>query len=387
MEITLVSSVFPYPKKGVYVGIERHVYEYSKALLKKGHEVNVITTFWNGGKDREEFEGINIYRVSDLSLKFGRLGRLFDLHYYTFSKNILRFERLFKSSEITHALSPIYTANWFKKNEVPLVTQFYHRDELKKISDYLFMPFHYKIEKKSYSLSNAVITPSIASKNVLIEKYKIMENLIYVVPFGVNIEAFGIKKKSEPEEFKDEIVLLFVGPLIPRKGLLSLIKALPIVLEKHKNVKLILVGEGSQKRDLVKEIEKFGIREYVDFTGYLDGWGEKLTRYYKRADIFVFPSLKEGLPQAVIEAMAHRKPVIYSDIPPLVETVGDAGIPVEPKDPKALANAIRVLIDDEELRDELGERGRKRVEENFTWEKVVDQTVRVYEETIGSKRR
>jgi glycosyltransferase involved in cell wall biosynthesis len=308
---------------------------------------------------------------------------LFDLHYYTFSKNILRFERLFKSSEITHALSPIYTANWFKKNEVPLVTHFYHRDEPKKISDYLFMPFHHKIEKRSYSLSNAIITPSIASKKALIEKYKIVENLIYVVPFGVNIEAFGIEKKSEPEEFKDEIVLLFVGPLIPRKGLLFLIKALPMVLEKHKNVKLILVGEGSQKGDLVKEIEKFGIREYVDFTGYLDGWGEKLTRYYERADIFVFPSLKEGLPQAVIEAMAHRKPVIYLDIPPLVETVGDAGIPVEPKNPRALAEAIVKLIEDKNLRKELGRKGRKRVEKNFTWDIMTDRILKIYEEVLA----
>ncbi len=90
---------------------------------------------------------------------------------------------------------------------------------------------------------------------------------------------------------------------------------------------------------------------------------------------------------AIVEAMACGLPIIATDASAIPEVVGNAGILVGPKDPKALANAIRMLIDDEELRDELGERGRKRVEENFTWEKVADQTVRVYEETIGSKKR
>lgn len=377
MRITIISPVFPYPKKGVYVGIERHVYEYSKALLKKGHEVNVITTFWNGGKEREEYNGIKIYRVGDSSLRFGKIGRLFDLHYYSFGKNLLKYRNILEKADIVHALMPLSSA---KELEVPLVSHFHHYESIERFSHLLYKPFHHQMEKKAYLNSNVVIVPSEYSKEVLCSVFSIPKKKVVVVPHGVDISRFSGKTTKKSKNLR----LLFVGPLEERKGIRYLIEALAMATDIHKNVELIVIGDGRERKNLESLVKRLELKN-IEFKGYLED--EELIEHYNMADIFVFPSLKEGFGQVLVEAMACGLPIVATDASAIPEVVGNAGILVGPKDPKALANAIRMLIDDEELRDELGERGRKRVEENFTWEKVVDQTVRVYKETIGSKRR
>lgn len=376
MEITLVSSVFPYPKRGVFVGIERFVGEYSQALLSKGHNIRVITTFWNGGKEREEYNGIEIYRVGDSSLRLGKIGRLFDLHYSTFGKNVLKCEAI-RATDIVHAVSTLTATEYIKKIGVPVFSQFHHKGEIRRLADFLTLPFHLKNERNAYTGSDVIFTMSEANREVLITDYGIEAIKIRIIPHGVDTSKFHRKRRRI-----DKTTLLFVGALTKRKGVEYLIKAFKEI--ENKDVKLVLIGEGRERKNLESMVKGLGLKN-VEFKGYLED--EELIKHYNMADIFVLPSLKEGFGQVLLEAMACGLPIIATDASAIPEVVGNAGILVGPKNPKALASAIRMLIDDEELRDELGEMGRKRVEENFTWEKVVDQTVRVYEETIGSKRR
>lgn len=97
--------------------------------------------------------------------------------------------------------------------------------------------------------------------------------------------------------------------------------------------------------------------------------------YYSDAGIFVLPSLKEGFGQVLLEAIACGLPIISTNTSAIPEVVGDAGILVEPRNSQALVEAIINLIENEEL----GKNGRKRVEENFTWEKVAERVEEVYE--------
>ena len=380
MEITLVSTVFPYPKKGVFVGIERFVDEYSQALLNKGYTVKVVTTFWNGGKEREEYNGIEIYRVGDSSLTFGKIGRLFDLHYYSFGKNVLRFKEVLEKADIIHALTPLSSTANLRKI-APLVSHFQHHEPIDKPIQLLYKPFHHIIEKKAYLKSDAVLAPSQYSKNVLCKIYSIPQEKVKVVPHGVDISKFSTTAMKKSKKIR----LLFVGPLEERKGIKYLIEAFALVKNEHKNVELVLLGSGSQEKKLKELVNKLNLTEFVEFAGYIDGWSSDFVDYYNSSDIFVFPSLKEGFGMVIVEAMACGLPVISTNTSAIPEVVGDAGILVEPRNSQALVNAIILLIEDEKLRNKLSERGRKRVEENFTWEKVIERTLEAYSKLIRKR--
>lgn len=378
MKVVIVSPVFPHPKKGIYVGIERYVYEYSQALVKKGVEVHVITTFWNGGGKKEKHRGVYIHRVSDSSIKFGKIGRLFDFHYITFSRNILEYEDLLKSSDAVHAAFSLYSADFFRKNNILLVMHFHHKNEIRSAIDYLHLPFNFRNAKKAYQKADAVITTSEVNKEILVNEYSINEKLIKVIPHGVDISHFNKTRQKA-----DSKIILYVGILSKRKGVKYLIKAMDIVRKRTIDIKLIIVGDGAERKYLKSLVKRLNLQKFVEFTGFVNE--EKLIDYYRDADIFVFPSLKEGFGQVLVEAMACGIPVISTNTSAIPEVVGNAGILVKPRNSKALAEAIIKLIEDKDLRDELCRIGRKRVEENFTWDKIAEKMLKIYEEVIGGK--
>jgi glycosyltransferase involved in cell wall biosynthesis len=144
-----------------------------------------------------------------------------------------------------------------------------------------------------------------------------------------------------------------------------------------------LVGKGTQELELKQLTRKLNLEKHIKFAGYVDGWSNEITDYYNSADIFVFPSLKEGFGMVLVEAMACGLPVISTNTSAIPEVVGDAGILVEPRNPRVLADAIIRLIEDIGLRKRLGKKGRRRVVEEFTWDIVTDKILGIYEEVIG----
>jgi glycosyltransferase involved in cell wall biosynthesis len=375
MKVAIVSPVFPYPKRGVYIGIERQVLEFSRALIRKGIKVKVFTTFWNGGREHETFKEIEIYRVPDSSIKFGKIGRLFDFHYYTWGKNLLKLDNLFEA-DILHSLAPLSSAKDIKKKS-PLISHFQHYESVDKPIHLLYKPFHHRIEKIAYLNSDFVIAPSEFSKKILCKAFKLVEDKVRVIPHGVDIARFSIKEKKS-----EGIRLLFVGGLEERKGVRYLIEALASVISTYGTIELILVGSGAQEVELRELVKKMNLEKSIKFAGYVDGWSDKIVEYYHSADIFVFPSLTEGFGMALVEAMACGLPVIATNTTAIPEVVGDAGILVKPRSPEALADAINRLVGDKKLRRDLGRKGRRRVEEKFTWDKVAIKAIELYEEIV-----
>jgi glycosyltransferase involved in cell wall biosynthesis len=105
---------------------------------------------------------------------------------------------------------------------------------------------------------------------------------------------------------------------------------------------------------------------------------------YLSADIFVFPSLRKGLPLSVLEAMACGLPVVGFDVPGMNDVIvnGENGLLVPARDPKALANAVLALLNDEDLRRELGQKARKLVVEKYNWDTVISKIEKIYYEAI-----
>lgn len=206
-----------------------------------------------------------------------------------------------------------------------------------------------------------------------------------VVHNGIDPET---KPSMPPHEIRKkwgildyDILIGTVGSLMKRKRLNDLIEAISIAANKTGDtIKCIIIGEGPERENLVALVRRKNLHDKVIFTGFqLDA-----VSYINAMDIFVLPSEKEGLPRVILEAMLMGKPVVASNVTGSSELVieGETGFLVPPKNPEAFADRILKLINNLELRVQMGERGRKRVIEKFSMKQYVEEVEKVFEEIL-----
>jgi glycosyltransferase involved in cell wall biosynthesis len=213
---------------------------------------------------------------------------------------------------------------------------------------------------------------------------KEMENIgvskkvpIEVLPMGVNFKKFSPQRKSKSIINKyngTNSLLLFVGRLTEKKGVIYLLRALNILKKDYNSFKLIVVGEGEKKNELKTECKKLGLsKKHVQFVGAIKN--DSLPDYYSTADIFIGPSIvasdndQEGFGLVFVEALSCQCPVIASDLPAIrdIITSHETGILVPPKDSEALSKAIFDLIKNPNEAYKLATKGKKYVKERFSW--------------------
>lgn len=153
--------------------------------------------------------------------------------------------------------------------------------------------------------------------------------------------------------------LLFVGRLEPEKGLPFLVQCVAVLKEQNKNVHLDIVGSGVEEERLQTLVQNLSVSKEVSFHGYV-AFGESLFSYYRAADFFVLPSLSEGIPNVLMEAMAFGIPIISTSVGGIAGVIRhkENGLLVEPGSATALAEAITELIDDPKLTADLGRRAK-----------------------------
>lgn len=151
--------------------------------------------------------------------------------------------------------------------------------------------------------------------------------------------------------------LLWAGQLRPVKGLLYLLAAVQSLVVQGYGLHLTIVGDGEQREELCRYLREHNMESVVEMTGYIAPDAE-LTAYFESADIFVLPSLSEGVPKVLLEAMGHALPVAASDVGGVKDLVrdGENGILFSPADPSAIADAIKRLIEDGKLRRQISGR-------------------------------
>jgi len=231
--------------------------------------------------------------------------------------------------------------------------------------------------------SDKIITGSYFSKNDIAGTYKIDPNQIEVIPLGVST---SFKPESDPvkaQKILDKYGIhkpyfLCVGRLNPRKNLISMVKAFTMI-KKEKSIphKLVIVGkEDFATRKIIQSIKTADSTTDVILTGYVEE--QDLPSLYNEADVFIYPSLFEGVGLPVLEAMSCGVPVIASDSSSLTEIVGDAGLLVNPLDPEEMRNALFRIISDQDLRKKYIARGTARTEK-FSWSSTARQTLNIYE--------
>jgi glycosyltransferase involved in cell wall biosynthesis len=168
-----------------------------------------------------------------------------------------------------------------------------------------------------------------------------------------------------------------IGRLVWQKGFEYLVQAMPKVLNEFSQTKLLIVGEGSLRNELEALAQKLKIEKHIMFANFR----KDVKQILSAIDILIVPSLLEGFPMIILEGMAMAKPIIATRIDGIKEQIldGESGILIPPRDPDAIVEAILRLSADKELSQNLGLEGRRRVENEFTVEKMVSETERVYQ--------
>ena len=195
---------------------------------------------------------------------------------------------------------------------------------------------------------------------------------IEIIPNGVDLERYASnERKWDPPR------LLLVGRLVYQKGVDILLEALE-GLQSHP-WELSLVGDGPERDTLQSLADQYGISERVHFQSWLDG--DALLQQLQEANLFVFPSRHEGMPNAVLEAMACGLPVIASRIAGNEELVihGENGLLVPPEDPDGLRNALAELLENHTRREQMGQASRQRVEDHYAWSRIAAQYLALIE--------
>src|SRR6185369_6267988 len=174
----------------------------------------------------------------------------------------------------------------------------------------------------------------------------------------------------------------FAGRLEYLKGPLPMVHGFQMAHEKHTNVELKIAGSGSQRKEIVTALRNHGLEEKCEFTGVYTTVKER-DQFLSSIDVFVLPSLTEGTPNAIIEAMAHEKPIVATRVGGIPDLVDESvGILVAPGDADALGKAMTKLAGDAELRQRMGLAARQRYEKLFTSEAVVPLLTDFYERLV-----
>ena len=229
--------------------------------------------------------------------------------------------------------------------------------------------------------ADRIITLSEAARTEIVEDLRVPSSRVDVVPLGHGLsERVAPTPESELRsrlEFGSGPVVLAVSALTPHKNVRTLLEAIAIVRETHPSVRLVIPGNPSAHgAELERHAAGLGLQETVCFPGWVSE--ADLEGLYRAAACFVLPSLREGFGLPILEAMARDVPVAVAHASSLPEVAGDAALYFEPRDPRAMAEAIGRLVDDAELRDRLVGLGRARTRE-FTWQRTAEETLRSFE--------
>jgi len=240
-----------------------------------------------------------------------------------------------------------------------------------------------------YALSKAdKIATSTEYERIVLSKYKIKKEKVKVTYIGIDSEIYkenknliNIKNKFSIND-KDAIIL-FVGVIKENKGIDILIKAVTNLI----NCKILIVGGVAQKNYyeyLLKLIKNLKLKNKIIFTGFVDK--DLLKSLYHGCDIFVLPTKADTLPSCIVDAMACKKPVVSTKvggIPELIDSTN--GFLVKSGDYNKLSKALQKLINDENLRIKMGERGYQKIKKEFSWKKVAGKVLKIYKNLVPLK--
>lgn len=334
-----------------------------------------------GTNNPKEFPHSPVYSFSSLiPFAEGLQRSLFtNLKFSPYFKNILRSNNV-KLLQVHFAVRAI-EARWLSEKLGIPQANFFHGSDLDAYKN---------DEKKKQQLielinsTAASITASEKMKGELVDM-GCDGGKIFVNYAGIDLSKF----KFKPRKFEKgrKIRFLMCGRLFWKKGFEYGIEAFAMAAKKHPNIEMRIVGDGELKEALIKKVQNLGLSDRIAFIGNLPPNGIPKEMY--EADIFLAPSLEEGMPNVIKEALASGMPVIstYAGGIPEIIKGGINGLLVEGKNAEQLAQKISYLIENPQMWQPLEEAGRETIEENFDVKEQMMKLESLYKEIIGKWKK
>lgn len=363
-------------------GLGRHVFHLSKTLASKGVEVEVLTYTDGSSPSDEVVDGVRVARVNPYSLRYP------DFTSWIHGLNLLMVDRAtkFKDYDLIHvhdwltATSGIMIKHMMRK---PLIATI-HSTELGRRGGSLKNEHERHIHEIEWLLSYEAWRVICCSRYMVGEVSKFLgcpKEKIVQIHNGYAPNSFPTPAKIDRRDYArdEEKIVLFVGRLVYEKGPHLLLEAASRL--RRDDLKFIFVGDGSMKPYLIDLSDRLGISKKVYFLGHVPD--DVLHALYKFASVAVFPSLYEPFGIVALEAMGVGVPVIVSAVGGLDEIIqhGHNGLKFQPGSSDALAEAIKLVVDNPELSGRIVENARKSLA-SFTWEKAAEDTIKLYESVL-----
>ena len=408
--------VYEYPPK-IVGGLGTYAAEITRKFVLMDHDVTVFTMNDDEGSlpTREIWRGIEIHRplhidvsdslpdvISEDIKKWGRginlFGKLLVYNYLSASKlinDLIKKEKIQYDIVVAHDWLSIMGGIAVKKEtKLPLAFHVHSTEKGRTLGNGSGVVSN--IEMRGGKMADIIVTVSYAMKDELIqlgfprEKIHVRYNGVDPEKYNPNkYSADQIKKVREQYGIKDnEFMIFFIGRLVGVKGVDKLIMAMPHILSKFPQAKLVIVGVGDLQEYLMNLTRTMRLDKYVKFNFNFIPEKERIL-HYAACDVAVFPSHYEPFGIVALEAMSMEKPLVVgaSGVSGMREIVvccseDQCGYHVDPNNPSDIAWGVMSALEDPEKRKWLGKNGRKRVLAEFTWSKIAQKTVELYETTI-----
>jgi glycosyltransferase involved in cell wall biosynthesis len=228
-----------------------------------------------------------------------------------------------------------------------------------------------------YMTDRIIAVSSNIQRHLLSLKYP--EQHILQIHNGIDLDNIHCYDETAADNRK-ELIIGTASRLVPVKGHDTLLRAISTLKARHKDIRLIIVGDGPLRGKLERLIQELELKDEVILTGHSDNIYVEL----RKMDIFALPSIHEGIPMVLLEAMALSLPIVASRVGGIPEVIchDESGILIEPGNADALASALTILARDRTYARRLGKAARKKVEENFSAELMATRTAKLYRELV-----
>ncbi len=408
--------VYEYPPK-IVGGLGTYAAEITRKFVLMDHDVTVFTMNDDGGTlpTREIWRGIEIHRplhidisdslpdvISEDIKKWGRganfFGKLMVYNYLSASKlinELIKKEGMKYDIVVAHDwLSVMGGVTVKRETGLPLAFHVHSTEKGRTLGNGSGVVSN--IELRGGNMADLIVTVSYAMKDELIQlgypkdKIQVSYNGVDQDKYNpANVSKADIQRVRAKYGIKDdEFMLLFLGRLVGVKGVDKLIMAMPHILQKIPKARLVIVGVGDMQEYLANLTNTVRLNDYVKFCFDFITEEERIV-HYAACDVAVFPSYYEPFGIVAIEAMSMEKPVVVgaagvSGMREIVICCGEdqCGYHVDPNNPTDIAWGVISTLENPEKMKMLGKNGRKRVLAEFTWTRIAEKTIDLYEKVV-----
>jgi len=370
-------------------GAQRQALRLSRALGEHGVRASIVTGRWRRAEPRRaEVEGVPVTAVFTAFKMFHVKGlRKFGVYLYM-ANLFLHLVRRRREFDVIHvhsatvsALVAAYAGRKLGKPVVMKVMASGQWGDFKRMRSGEVLAGARRMMRRLHDVDRVVCLNREVADECLEEGFR--ADQLFPVPNGFPIDGV-VARESYPD--RDELQVIFSGRLDPQKDPALLLEAFAIAMTAAKapRLRLRFLGDGPLVASLEERARSLGLQDRVRFLGRVND----VPRHLVEADIFVLPSLSEGISNALLEALAHGVPAIATDIPGNRDLIEDerTGLLVPAGDARVLSGALLRLAGDRALRESLGRAGRRLVEDRFDLRKVAGSYAGMYREILQSAR-